>query len=94
MPVIGFLDSGSPELKTSNPGNFRKPGSAERAPKAGNPAGHQRRKRGAAGYTAAQAVAAVLRANGMASTVTASAPKRQLRSGANSAHCSECSVLA
>jgi hypothetical protein len=69
-------------------------GSAGRDQHRGSPASHQRRKRGAAGCTAAQRVAATLLASGMASTVTASAPRRRLRSSANSAHCSKSSVLA
>src|SRR5262244_263971 len=48
--------------------------------------GRQRRKKGAVGCTAAQAVAAALLASAMASTVTASGPRR-LRNSENSARC-------
>src|SRR5262249_39945420 len=51
-------------------------------------------KRASVDYTAAQAVAAALRASEMATTATASAPRRRLRSSASSTHCSKCSVLA
>ena len=46
------------ERGRATPGNFRKPVSAVREPRAENPAGHQRQKRGAVDCTAAQAVAA------------------------------------
>jgi len=72
---------------TSNPCNFRQPVSAERGPGAGSHAGRQRRKKAAADYTEAQAVAAVLLANGMGNTATANGPKPRLQSGRNSAHC-------
>jgi len=72
---------------TSNPCNSRQPGSVGRERRAGSPAGHQRRKRGAVGYTAVQAVAAVLLASGMGNTVTATGPRPRLRSSGNSTHC-------
>ena len=67
--------------------NFRKPVSAEREPRAGNPASHRRRKRGAVDCTAAHAVAAALLAGGMGNIVTASGLRVRLRSGRNSARC-------
>jgi hypothetical protein len=66
------------EGKTSNPRNSKQPGSAERGLRAGSSAGHQLQKRGAVDYTAAQAVAAALLANGMGNIVTASGRRRQL----------------
>src|SRR5262249_7117660 len=67
--------------------NFRQLGGAERERRAGDPGGHQRRKRAAVDCTAAQEVAVPLLASGMGDTVTASGPRPRLRSGRNSAHC-------
>src|SRR3984893_12649703 len=52
-----------------------KPVSAGREPRAGSPAGHQRRKRGAAGCTAPQTVVTALLVSAMGNTVTASGTK-------------------
>jgi P27 family predicted phage terminase small subunit len=61
--------------------------SAEHGRRAGNPAGHQRRKKAAADCTAAQAVAVPRLASGMASTVTVSGPRPRLRSRRCAARC-------
>jgi hypothetical protein len=66
---------------------FAQPVGAERGPRAGGPADHQRPKRGAVNCTAAQTVAAALPASGTGNTVTASGPRPRLRSGGDSAHC-------
>jgi hypothetical protein len=73
--------------EANNPCNFRQPVIAERGPGAGDPAGHQRRKRGAVDCTAAQEVVVPLLVSGMGNTVTASGRRPRLRSGKNSAHC-------
>jgi len=67
---------------------------APHCPRAGSPAGPQRRKRAAVDCTAAQAVAAALLASAMGNTGTASGPRPRLRSGRNLAHCWRYSALA
>jgi ABC transporter substrate binding protein len=51
--------------RTKNLCNFRQPANAERGPRAGNPAGHQRRKRDAVDCAAAQEVAVPVLASAM-----------------------------
>ena len=59
----------------TSPAAVGKPVSAGREPRAGSPAGHQRRKRGAAGCTAPQTVVTALLVSAMGNTVTASGTK-------------------
>jgi hypothetical protein len=78
-PLSAMADSAGENKRNQQPvqfqtaRQFRQPGSAERGPGAGSPAGRQRRKKAAVDYTAAQAVAAALLASAMGNTVTASA---------------------